>query len=172
MSAAPPNVIVRPATAADSRVLGKYGSDLITLHHGWDAERFFAASPTTPDVYAAYLQKQIGNPDVVVLLVEDAGSIAGYAFACMEGYDYMALRGPAGVIHDLFIEEGRRRQGLGRQLLDATVSALAQRGATQIVLSTAYKNERARRLFASAGLRPTMVEMTLTVGKTDIVPLK
>jgi ribosomal protein S18 acetylase RimI-like enzyme len=45
-------------------------------------------------------------------------------------------------------------------LLDATVVALEARGARQIVLSTATRNETAQRLFARAGFRPTMIEMT------------
>lgn len=37
---------------------------------------------------------------------------------------------------------------------------LEARGAPQVVLSTAERNEAARRLFARAGFRPTMIEMT------------
>jgi ribosomal protein S18 acetylase RimI-like enzyme len=38
---------------------------------------------------------------------------------------------------------------------------LRERGATQIVLSTADRNDAGQRLFASMGFKPTMVEMTL-----------
>ena len=45
-------------------------------------------------------------------------------------------------------------------LLDATLTELGRRGAPRVVLSTAERNEAAQRLFARAGFRRTMVEMT------------
>jgi len=49
---------------------------------------------------------------------------------------------------------------VGRQLLDATIAALAERGAPRVLLSTAERNEAAQRLFERAGFRRTMIEMT------------
>ena len=72
----------------------------------------------------------------------------------------MALRGPAGVIHDLVVDPHHRREGLGTALLQAALRTLAERGAPRVVLSTAKRNEAAQRLFASAGFRATMIEMT------------
>jgi ribosomal protein S18 acetylase RimI-like enzyme len=48
-------------------------------------------------------------------------------------------------------------------LLNAVLDALSAAGASQVVLSTADRNEVAQRLFASAGFRRTMVEMTREV---------
>ena len=85
----------------------------------------------------------------------------GYTYAGVEGRDYMALRGLAGVLYDLVVDPARQREGVGRLLLDATVAALATRGTPRLVLSTAQRNETAQRLFASVGFRRTMIEMTL-----------
>jgi ribosomal protein S18 acetylase RimI-like enzyme len=84
----------------------------------------------------------------------------GYTYAGVEGNDYMALRGPAGVIYDIIVDPAHRGQGIGRMLLDATIDALKARGAPRVVLSTAEKNSTAQRLFDSAGFRRTMIEMT------------
>jgi ribosomal protein S18 acetylase RimI-like enzyme len=78
----------------------------------------------------------------------------------MEGRDYMSLRGPAGVLYDIVVDPNHRRGGIGRKLLDATMAALKERGAPRVVLSTAEQNEAAQRLFAGAGFRRTMIEMT------------
>jgi ribosomal protein S18 acetylase RimI-like enzyme len=72
----------------------------------------------------------------------------------------MSLRGPAGVFHDIVVDPAHRGQGIGRVLLDAAIAALTARGAPRVVLSTAERNEPAQRLFASAGFRRTMIEMT------------
>ena len=76
----------------------------------------------------------------------------------------MSLRGPAGVLHDIVVDPAHRAQGIGRMLLDATLSALDARGAPRVVLSTAERNESAQRLFARAGFRRTMIEMTRELG--------
>ena len=84
----------------------------------------------------------------------------GYAYATIEGYDYMALRGPAAVIQDIIVDPQFRGRGIGRQLLTETLESLRAGGSSQVVLSTAERNEPAQRLFVSAGFRRTMVEMT------------
>jgi ribosomal protein S18 acetylase RimI-like enzyme len=88
------------------------------------------------------------------------GMIAGYVYAGNEGNDYMVLRGPAGEIYDLVVDPAHRRHGVGRQLLDAVIAALAELGATQVVLFTAEQNHEAQQVFAEAGFRRTMIEMT------------
>jgi ribosomal protein S18 acetylase RimI-like enzyme len=72
----------------------------------------------------------------------------------------MSLRGPAGVVYDIVVDPEHRRSGVGRALLDATLASLQAGGAPRVVLSTAERNEPAQRLFASAGFRRTMIEMT------------
>ena len=85
-------------------VLGDYGAELISIHHAWDRSRFIAASPRTPAMYSSYLKSRFGKVDVLVLAAEIDGVVAGYAYAELEGPDYMALRGSAGVIHDIFVD--------------------------------------------------------------------
>ena len=67
---------------------------------------------------------------MVVLVAEREGEVVGYAYAGMEGNDYMALRGPAGVLYDLVVDPAHRRQRVGTALLDAALDALSRaRGA-------------------------------------------
>jgi ribosomal protein S18 acetylase RimI-like enzyme len=153
-------VTIRPATTADVRTLGRLGAVLVRTHHDFDAARFIAATPQTEHGYGSYLGSQLGNPDIVVLVAEDGGEVLGYTFAGVEGYDSMSLRGPAGVLHDIVVDPAHRGRGVGRALLDATLAELKTRGAPRVVLSTAERNEPAQRLFARAGFRRTMIEMT------------
>jgi ribosomal protein S18 acetylase RimI-like enzyme len=64
------------------------------------------------------------------------------------------------VIYDIVVDPAHRGRGVGRMLLDATIAALEARGAPRVVLSTAERNEVAQHLFARAGFRRTMIEMT------------
>ena len=75
------------------------------------------------------------------------------------------LRGPAGALYDVVVDPGHRGRGVGRLLLDAAIAALAERGAPRVLLSTAERNEPAQRLFARAGFRRTMIEMTREIDR-------
>jgi ribosomal protein S18 acetylase RimI-like enzyme len=154
------SIIVRTAKADDGPALGRLGALLVGVHHGFDPDRFIAPGPRTEQGYGSFLVSQLGRQDAIVLVAEARGAVLGYAFAALEGNDWMALRGPAGVIHDLVVDPGARQQGVGRALLQAALTALAERGAPRVVLFTATQNQAAQRLFATAGFRPTMLEMT------------
>ena len=159
MREAPP-VTIRPAIPADVRAIGRLGALLVKTHHEFDPKRFIAATSRTEEGYGSFLGSQMNEPDVVVLVAEKDGEVIGYTYAGLEGRDYMSLRGPAGIVYDILVDPPHRGQGIGGWLLAATLEILERRGATQIVLSTAERNEPAQRLFSRAGFRRTMIEMT------------
>jgi ribosomal protein S18 acetylase RimI-like enzyme len=152
--------VVRRATPADLQRIGRLGALLVRGHYDFDPQRFLAVRPETPAGYASFISTQLEDSDVAVLVADDGGDVIGYAYAAVEGYDYMALRGPAGVLHDIIVDPEQRGRGVGRLLLEATLEFFRSRGAPRVVLFTAERNEAAQRLFASAGFRRTMIEMT------------
>lgn len=151
---------IRSAVQTDLADIGRLGAFLVGLHHHFDPKRFIAATPQTPQGYQSFLGSQLGRADVVILVAEREGKVVGYSYAGIEGRDYMSLRGPAGVLYDIVVDREHTEQGIGTMLLEETMSALKALGAPQIVLSTAVNNESAQRLFARAGFRQTMIEMT------------
>jgi ribosomal protein S18 acetylase RimI-like enzyme len=155
-----PSVAVRPAEPRDLQAIGRLGALLVRLHHAFDPQRFIPATPQTEHGDASFLGRQLDEPNVVVLVAERAGDVVGYTYAGVEGYDYMSLRGPAGVLYDIVVDPAHRGHGVGRLLLEAALRALEGQGAPRVVLSTAEQNETAQRLFARAGFRRTMIEMT------------
>ena len=154
------SVTIRPAVPADLPAIGRLGAFLVSTHHDFDPERFIAATPQTSRGYGSFLGSQLAKPDVLLFVAERDGAVLGYTYAAVEGHDYMSLRGPAGVLHDIVVDPAHRAEGVGRMLLDATLAALEARGVPRVVLSTAERNEPAQRLFARAGFRRTMIEMT------------
>jgi ribosomal protein S18 acetylase RimI-like enzyme len=155
-----PSLRIRPATRADLPAIGRLAALLVRLHHDLDPDRFIPASPETANRYAAFIGTQLNKADSIVLVAEQGGELLGYTFSGIEGYDYMSLRGPAGVLHDIVVDPAQRGHGVGRMLLDATLVQLEARGAPRTVLFTAEGNAAAQRLFARAGFRRTMLEMT------------
>jgi len=156
----PAAATVRRALPADLPAIGRLGGLLVRLHHEFDPQRFIEPPPQIEEGYASFVGRQLDNRDVVLLVAERAGRVLGYTYAGLEGYDYMALRGPAGALYDIVVDPSERGQGVGRLLVQATLAELAALGAPRVVLSTAVHNETAQRLFTAAGFRPTMIEMT------------
>ncbi len=144
--------------------MGRLGAMLVDEHHHFDPKRFIAPLPRLRERYGQFLVSRIEEQGSVVLVAESGGEILGYAYAGMEGNDYMALRGPAGVLYDLVVDPSHRREGIGTALLHGAFEALLRLGAPRVLLFTAEKNHGAQDMFARAGFRRTMIEMTRELG--------
>ena len=153
-------ITTRPATASDQEPLGRFGGALMRQHHAADPRRFIqVAHPDTG--YGRFLVSQLSNPDSLVLVAENSGTVVGYVFADVEPTNWMELRGPCGIVHDIYVDEAARGLGAGRELMNAAIAWIRSKGHSQVVLLTKTKNERAQHLFGTLGFRPTMIEMTL-----------
>jgi len=151
---------IRPAAAEDAAALGRLGAMLVEEHYRFDPLRFLEPAPDLSERYGEFLVSRHAQPGNVVLVAERDGAIAGYAFGAKEGFDYMSLRGPAGVIYDLLVDPDYRRQGVGAALMAAMLDALKALGVPRALLFTADKNRVAQGMFKRIGFRRTMIEMT------------
>jgi len=152
--------MVRTAVPDDEAPLGRLGAMLVVEHHDFDPRRFIAPIPDLAQRYGQFLLSQVAREGMLVLVAEREGEVVGYAYAGMEGNDYMALRGPAGVLYDLVVDPAHRRQGIGSALMEAALDRLRELGAPRVLLFTADKNHGAQAMFDRAGFRRTMIEMT------------
>jgi len=151
---------IRAAKPADMSTVGRLGAMLVRMHHDLDPKRFIPATSDTATRYGGFLRTQLDEPNILILVAEQDGSVIGYTYAGVEGTDYMSLRGPAGALYDIVVDPAFRGKGVGRMLLEAAIDALKAKGAPRVVLSTAQGNEVAQHLFERAGFRRTMIEMT------------
>ncbi|MFO0627750.1 MAG: GNAT family N-acetyltransferase [Polyangiales bacterium] len=150
---------VRPAIADDLPRLGALAESLVRLHHAFDPARFLL----TPGVAAGYQRwfgQEIQNPDAVLLVAAEGDAVLGYAYGRVEGRDWNMLLDRHGALHDILVDPAARGRRVGEALLEAFLAAIKARGVPRVVLHTAVQNERAQALFAKAGFRPTMLEMT------------
>ena len=156
----PAMITIRPATTADQEHLGRFGGALMRQHHTDDPRRFIQVEHPEAG-YGRFLVSQISNPHSLVMVAEDSGTVVGYVYADIESTNWMELRGPCGVVHDVYVDEGARRLGAGGELMRAAIAWIRSKGRSQVVLLTKSRNEHAQRLFTRLGFRPTMIEMTL-----------
>jgi ribosomal protein S18 acetylase RimI-like enzyme len=152
---------IRPATRTDLRTLGRLGAALMRAHYAFDPNRFLAPGDDPEGGYGWFLGTQLDTADTVVLVAEHGDAIVGYVYAGLEPLSWKELRGPAGFIHDLVVDEPARRMEIAKQLMAAAIEWLRAHGAPRVILWTAAQNSAAQRLFTATGFRPTMMEMTL-----------
>ena len=134
---------------------------LLRAHYAFDRQRFLAPREGAESGYAAFLGGRLDSPDDCVFVAEQDGVVVGYVFAALEPLSWKELRGAAGFIHDVAVEEEARRHGVATQLIQAAVSWLREHGAPRVILWSAAPNEGAQALFRRLGFRETMVEMTM-----------
>ena len=152
-------VRIRPAEPGDAGALGRMGAALAKLHHDFDSGRFMLPE----DVEAGYewwLSRELKNEQAVVLVAEKDGAAQGYCYGRIEGRDWNMLLDAHGELIDLWVDEALRKSGAGAALVEAMVQRLTELGAPRVVLSTAFSNHNAQRLFGRLGFRSTMIEMT------------
>lgn len=152
-------LIVRPCEPSDLPDVGKLAARLVRDHFTMDPARFLIFDDIEQG-YAAYLGGELKKKQSVVLVAADQRGVIGYAYGRIEPRDWNALRESCGILHDVYVDESARRQGIGGRLVSEMVRRLASLGAPRVILMTAVQNVDAHRLFQQLGFRTTMLEMT------------
>jgi ribosomal protein S18 acetylase RimI-like enzyme len=155
------SVTIRRAELRDSEPLGRLGALLMRTHYAFDPLRFLSPDDSVESGYASFLASVARRADSRVFVAEDDGDIVGYVYVALEPLSWKELRGPAGFIHDIAVNEEARGSGTATALLTAATEWLREQGAPRVILWTAAPNEAAQRLFHRAGFRDTMIEMTM-----------
>jgi len=158
--------LLRPARPSDEAALGRFGGALMRLHHAWDPQRFIM-TPHPERGYGRFLVSQLDDPESVVLVAERTGVVVGYVYASLEPMSWKELRDACGFIHDVYVDEPARGNGVGAVLVRGAIAWLRDQGAPRVILGSAAKNVTAQRLFDRLGFRSTMIEMTLELGASD-----
>lgn len=130
-------------------------------HYAFDRQRFLAPGPGTEGGYASFLGSLLDSDEDRVCVADDDGRVVGYVYVALEPLSWKELRGPAGYIHDVAVEEGARHAGTATKLMEAAIAWLRERRAPRVILGTAALNETAQSLFHHLGFRDTMIEMTM-----------
>lgn len=152
-------MLIRDMEPEDLEPSSQLAEALVTLHHEWDRTRFF----TTPSVakgYFRFFSSQLKTQGVVLLTAEVDGKVGGYLYGTLEERDWAKLLDSHGAIHDIFVADFARRQGVAQALMNAAGTRFQALGAKQLVLYTATSNVEGQALFKRLGYRPTMIEMT------------
>ena len=101
-----------------------------------------------------------------VFLVADAGregrrKLVGFLVGTVEPEIPVYRLKNFGFIHDLWVEDNYRHEGIARQMVTLAVERFGEVGVKQVRLDTAAANEAARGVFTACGFRPSVTEMLI-----------
>lgn len=149
---------IRSATPEDAEAIGRLAKEfaeyLRSLGDAVDVQ--FDAK--------AYLCDGFGsNPAFSGLVAEHSGEIIGYLLY-HPGYDVDYVTRTLHIV-DLYVQERRRRQGVGRALMEEAAKICRRCGGTQLFWSAYVRNKQALAFYKSLGARHTkdLVFMRLDV---------
>lgn len=168
-------MLIRPATASDIPNMLPMIAKICALHQSWDAAKY-GFLPNPEQRYQSWLKQLLKNSRNLCLVAESPvaespvtdrspspsnPTLAAFLIATVEREIPIYTLQEFGFIHDLWVEEEHRQEGIARQLVQRTIDHFTRIGIQQIRLDTAAKNDIARQLFAACGFRVSMVELLI-----------
>lgn len=166
---------IRPATPDDVPAVLPMVEKVCRFHEQLDPVKFgYRDNPAA--MYDDWLRRRATDPQSVFLVADagadDAGAddaqdgarrLVGFIVGTLTTEIPIYRLRQYGFLHDLWVEEKYRNEGIGRQLVTLAVERFREIGVSQIRLDTAAENEAARNLFRACGFRPSSVEMVMEV---------
>jgi GNAT superfamily N-acetyltransferase len=157
---------IRDARHEDLPAVGQLAGQLVRMHNAYDPARWMLVDGVEAG-YARFFASQLDTRDTIILVAEDeqigeqTGDIVGYAYAGLEDRNWAELRDACARLHDVFVLERVRRQGLASRMLRECIQRLTTLGAPLAVTTTAFQNEASQALLRSLGFRPAALEMAM-----------
>ena len=139
--------------------------DLDALAPLFDAYRRFYEQPGDVALASAFLLSRMERGESTILVAEADGELLGFCQLYPTWCSVAAAR--IFVLYDLFVDDGARRSGVGRQLMLAAQAFGRDAGAVRLDLSTARTNARAQALYESLGWQRDDVYLTYNLDLGD-----
>jgi ribosomal protein S18 acetylase RimI-like enzyme len=130
--------LIRRATAEDAGDVGRLLHDFNSEYEEW-----------TPGVeaLAEHARSLLEKSEITVLFAGEGPD----GFSLLRFHRSIYNGRPDAYIQELYVVPERRGHGLGRALLEASIDASREAGATHIELTTGEDDKEARSLYESAG---------------------
>jgi ribosomal protein S18 acetylase RimI-like enzyme len=134
---------IREATAKElPQVLALYAQPGMNEGHALDvaqAREIFDQFARYPS-YRLFVAGEVGAPEKL---------LGSYALLIMHNLAHMGT--PAAIVEDVVVDRNRRRQGIGRQMMDHAVAQARAAGCYKLALSSNRKREQAHAFYESLG---------------------
>ncbi len=156
------HMTIRPAKPDDVPAVLPMVRKLVELHASWNPAKY-AFKQNVTDMYSRWLPLRADDPRSVFLIAERENKLIAFLIGTVESEIPIYTLKEFGFIHDLWVQEDYRHEGIARQMVMLAIESFRNIGVSQVRLDTASQNEPARSLFRSCGFQPSTVEMLLEI---------
>jgi len=145
--------------------------DLEAIHGLWQALRALEAKLDFGDRLAIRAEELVrehremilADPRTAILVAEQQGRVLGYVHGQVETNDPVYLPERYGVIVDLIVCEGHRREKIGTRLFEACREWFVSRGIGELRLHVPVSAGDAQRFFEAVGHQAHRIESRLAL---------
>lgn len=152
-------VIIRPATPADSEAIAHLWNKLVAYHIELDAD---LPQPAENGglLYVRRFIDRVDDPNGQAFVAVEDGRVIGYVLgAVIDLVPEMFIAETCGFLADIYVEEAYRSRGIGHGLVQALADWFRARGVDYFEWYVAAENHGGRAFWKSIGGREVMVRM-------------
>jgi GNAT superfamily N-acetyltransferase len=128
-----------------------------------DIDDSLIQEPPPKEVFKRVLLKGFGDEKHSIFVAEKDGRLTGFADNCV--YPEFLHGGMSAYLHNIFVREGYRGQGIGKALLDTMVEEAKARGAVAIHVPVKTKNIKAIEFYMKRGIREQLAMMEVRLDR-------
>lgn len=153
---------IRPATPEDVPAVVPMVERLAAFLAERDRAKYEPLPGGVGEMYRCWLRRRATDGRSVFLVAErEPSQFAAFLVGTVEDEIPIYRLSEYGFIHDLWVEEPYRNEGLARQMVTLAAERFRAIGVSQVRLDVLTFNVPAQALFETCGFRPAVVEMLL-----------
>lgn len=151
---------IRRAAARDCDGINRLLRQVLEVHHSGRPDLFRGGVKKYTDEQLTEILADDSRP---VFVLEEQGCVLGYAFCIFKRSSGSNILTDLKTLYldDLCVDESRRGQQLGRQMLDYVLDFARRSGCYNVTLNVWACNPGARRFYEKCGLVPRRTEMEM-----------
>jgi ribosomal protein S18 acetylase RimI-like enzyme len=111
--------------------------------------RAFYEQPFEPEAAKQFLEERLSNEESIVFIAFENETPTGFT-QLYPSFSSVGLK-KIWILNDLFVAEGHRKKGIARSLINHVIEFCKATGRKKVVLSTAYTNTNAQKLYEQLG---------------------
>lgn len=146
-----PQVVIRRATPDDVEGILPLWNELMDYHAALDVR--FQPAPGAEESWTDILLDFLQDDDACVLVADAGGKLVGFIMALVRENPPVLLPSKYGLVTDICVEPGWRRQGIGSRLFEALKVWFREKELFVVQLSVAYCNPVSQAFWRAVGCR-------------------